>query len=86
MWRRLDKKFGQPSLLIDVIMNEVREIQCVNEDDQRAFIQLVNVTEKGYADLRRLKLEKEMSNSLTVSLIERKLPPSIIRECMRWLT
>ena len=43
----------------------------------KGFLELVNLIEKGYAELRRLNLEREMSNSVTVSIIEAKLPPSI---------
>ena len=67
-------------MLIDVVMNEVRCINYIREEDNNGFIQLVNIIEKGYADLRRLKLDKEMSNSITVSMVEEKLPSSIKRE------
>ena len=70
IWERLDKKHGQPSLLIDIIMNEVKEAPLFTNEDFKGFIELVNVIEKGYADLKRLSLEREMSNSITVSVIE----------------
>ena len=70
MWQRLDKRFGQPSRLIDVVMNEVRSLDHIQEEDYSGFIQLVNIVEKGHADLLRLNLEKEISNSFTVGIIE----------------
>ena len=80
IWRRLDKKYGQPSLLIDIIMNEIKDIPSVKENDPEGFIQFVNVIERGYTDLKRLDLEKEMSNSVTVSMLEGRLPPTIKRD------
>ena len=66
-------------MLVDIVMNEVRKIH-INEGDSKNFIQFVNVIERGYADLCTLNIEKEMSNSITVSMIEEKLPNDIRRE------
>ena len=80
IWKRLDERFGNPSLLIDAIMNEIRSIGHVKEGNSKEFIRVVNIIEKGYLDLKRLKLEKEMSNTVTVSLLESRLPVDIKRE------
>ena len=64
IWERLDKKYGQPSLLIDLIMNEVKEAPLVTNEDFKGFIELVNVIEKGYAGLKRLSLEREICQTL----------------------
>ena len=61
-------------------MNEIKEISSVKEYDKKGFIQYVDIIERGYTDLKRLKLEREMSNSTTVSMLERRLPPTIRRE------
>ena len=52
IWERLDTKYGKPSMLIDVIMDEIRSIGKINERDPKEFIQVVHIIEKGYADLR----------------------------------
>ena len=80
MWKRLDVRFGQPSMLVDVIMNEIKTIKILNDNDMKAFIKFVDVIEKGYTDLSRLKIEKEMSNAVTVSMLEERLPAVIKRE------
>ena len=80
IWDRLDKRFGQPSLLIDIIMEEIRSIGYMKEENTEEFIRVVNIIEKGYTDLRRLKSEMEISNSITVSMLEVRLPPMIKRE------
>ena len=33
MWKRLDVRFGQPSMLVDVIMNEIKTIKIINDND-----------------------------------------------------
>lgn len=80
IWERLDKRYGQPSFLIDIIMNEIKEIPSVMENDSKGFIQFVNIIERGYTDLKRLSLQQEMSNSVTVSMLEGRLPPTIRRD------
>ena len=80
IWERLAKRYGQPLFLIDIIMNEIKEIPSVMENDPEGFIQFVNVIERGYADLARLNLQQEMSNSVTVSMLEGRLSPTIRRD------
>ena len=80
MWRRLDDKYGKPSKLVDVIMYDIKKLKMVREGEEKSFIDLVDVIERGYQDLCRLKLEKEMSNNTIVSLIEQKLPRDIAKD------
>ena len=77
MWQRLDEIYGDPSLVTDLILNEIKRMQPVEEGDNKAFIELVDTVDMGYRDLLRLNIETEISNSQTVSLIEEKLPISI---------
>ena len=83
MWKRLDSKFGQPSMLIDIVMDEIKTIKYINDNDMKGFIKFVEIIETGYDDLCRLKIEKEMSNSVTVSMLEERLPAVIKREWSR---
>ena len=80
MWERLDNKFGRPSLLVDVIMNDIKKMQRVKDGDDRGLLNLVDVVERGYSNLSRINIEKQMSNSITLSIIEEKLPGNIRRE------
>ena len=80
MWGRLDDKFGRPSLLVEVIMNDVRRIARVNEGDNKSLLELIGIVERGNSSLSRVNMEKEMSNSITLSMIEEKLPVTIRRE------
>ena len=83
MWKRLDEKYGGPSKLVDVGMYDIKKLRAIREGDDKRFIDLVDVVEKGYRDLLRLGIEQEMSNTSTVSIIEEKLPKDIRREWSR---
>ena len=83
MWDRLDNKYGRPSLLVDTIMNDIKKLQCISEGDDNALLKLVDIVDRGYANLKRLEIETHMSNSITLSIIETKLPSNIRREWSR---
>ena len=80
MWNRLDDKFGRPALLVEVIMNDVHRIPRANEGDNKGLLELVDIVERGYSSLCRVEMEKEMSNSITLSMVEEKLPGAVRRE------
>lgn len=80
IWERLDERYGSPSLLVDVIMNEIKSIGVVLDGDSSNLITFVNTIERGYSDLKRLNLEREISNSVTVGMLEGRLPPVTRRE------
>ena len=80
IWERLDEVYGRTSTLADVVMNDIRRLRIVNEDDDRRFIELVDTLESGYRDLKRVNIQSEIANTTTVSLVEEKLPKSIKRE------
>ena len=80
MWNRLDDKFGRPSLLVDVIMNDIKKMRRVRDGDNKSLLHLVDIVERGYSSLSRLKIEKEMSNAITLSIIEERLPGNVRRE------
>eukprot|EP00794_Sanderia_malayensis_P021205 gene21205-23287_t len=83
MWKRLDEKYGRTSKLADVVMFDIKRLRVVKEGDDRRFIELVETVEKGYRDLLRVGIEREISNTSTVSIIEEKLPRDIRREWSR---
>ena len=79
MWRRLDKKFGSPSRMIDAIMSDINNIGIIGNHDDVSFIKFVDTIEQGYRDLSRLNLQNEISTTTVISMIERKLPRDIRR-------
>ena len=69
MWKRLDEKYGKPSKLADVVMYDIKKLRPIRQGDNKRFIDLVDVVEKGYRDLLRVGIEREISNTSTVSII-----------------
>ena len=80
IWNRLDEKYGDPSRVADMVINDVRRLKYIKEGDNKAFMVLVETIERGYRDLVLLGIEKEISNTGTVSIIEERLPRDIRRE------
>ena len=59
---------------------DIKNLKAVKDGDDKAFLDLVNVVERRHYDLARIKMESEVSNNATVSLIEGRLPHTIRRE------
>ena len=83
MWERLDSKYGDPAKVADAIINSIQNVKCIKEGEHKKFIQFVNVIEEGYRDLRNLKLEKEIITTSSISIIEKRLPPDVMKEWAR---
>ena len=80
IWKRLDEKYGYPYKLADMVIIDVRKCRYIREGDVKAFVVFVETVERGYRDLEILEMEKEISNTGTVSFIEERLPRDIRRE------
>ena len=60
MWKRLDEKYEKPSKLADVVMYDIEELRAIREGDDKRFIDLVDMIEKGCHDLLRVGIEQEI--------------------------
>lgn len=80
MWKRFNEKYGDPAKLTDTITNTIQDISPIKEGENKRFIQFVDAVEDGYKDLKRLGLEREITTTSSVSIIERKLTANIKRE------
>ena len=60
MWKHLNKKYGQPSKLADIVVLDIKNLKAVRDGDDQAFLDLVNIVERGYYDLARIKVESEV--------------------------
>ena len=80
MWKRLDEKYGDPAKAADVIMCAIQNMKPIREGENKKFVKFINVIDDGYRDLRRLGLEKEITTTSSVSIVERKLPNDVKRE------
>lgn len=65
---------------MDAIINTIKDIRPIKEGEIKRFRELVDAIEDGYKDLKRLGLEREITTTSSVSIIERKLPANIKRE------
>ena len=86
MWKRLDEKYGDPAKVVDVIMNDIQNTRNIKDGENRRLIEFVNIIEDGYRDLKRLGLEKEITTTSSVSIIEKKLPTDLKKEWSKLVT
>ena len=80
MWKRLDEKYGDHAKVADVVMYSIQNIKPIREGENKKFIEFINVIDNGYRDLRGLGLEKDITTTSSVGIIERKLPNDVKRE------
>ena len=83
MWRHVDEMYGDPAKITDVIINSIQRVKAIKEGEDKRFVEFVEVIESGYRDLLRLGLEKEITTTSSVSIIEKRLPADIRREWAR---
>jgi len=86
MWKRLDDKYGDPAKLVDVIMNTIQNTRNIRDSENNRLIELINVVEDGYRDSKRLGLEKEITTTSSVSVIEKKLPTDVKKEWAKFVS
>ena len=86
LWKRLDEKYGDPTKVVDVIMNAIQNTRNVRDGEKNRLIELINVVEDGYRDLKRLGLEKEITTTSSVSVIEKKLPTDVKKEWAKFVS
>ena len=80
MWKRLDEKFGNPKKITDTIINDIKRLEIIKEGESKKFVAFVDLSEDSYRDLKRLKLEKEITTTNSVGIIESKLPSDVRKD------
>ena len=80
MFYRLDTTYGDPRKFVDVVVQELKSIRPIPDGDSKKFIDMANVIERCWLDLRRMDLSEEMNTVTMVSMVERLLPPTQKRE------
>ena len=83
MFKRLDEKYADNRKLVDVVINELKNIRPINEGDSKGFINLANKVERCWLDLKGMNLEKEMNTASMCSYIEKVMPSTQKRD---WVT
>ena len=71
MWHRLQLKYGRPERLTDSILCDIQKLKVIADGDHVNFINSVEVIERCYLDLKRMKLEREMNTVTMVNEIEK---------------
>ena len=80
---------GEPLEIIKSVDDDVEEMWCrlkdrygraVLDGEDTKYKNMVDVIESRYHDLKRANMEREISNTIVISLIEVKLPRLIRRE------
>lgn len=54
MWKRSDGKYGDPTKVVDVIMNAIQNTRNIRDGENNRLVELINFVEDGYRDLKRL--------------------------------
>ena len=80
MWEKLDDKFGSASKIVDYVITDIKYLKPVLEGNSPKLLELIDVLERGWYDLKKVDKEKEIENVTVITLIEKLLPPNIMRE------
>ena len=80
IWNRLDEKYGQPSMLAELVMNEIKRYKSITDADDKGLVDFIELIEGSYNNLKLVDMQQEISNLSVVSLIEEKLPNMIRRK------
>lgn len=80
MLKRLDEKYGDPAKVVDVIIDSINAVKVIKDGEHKRFVEFVNIVEDAYRDLVILGLEKEITTTSSVSIIEKKLPADVRKE------
>lgn len=70
----------------DVIIVSVQQVKPIKEGENKRFIEFVELVDNGHRDLLRLGLEKEITTTSFVSIIEKKIPENIRRDWARLIS
>jgi hypothetical protein len=77
MWERLDDEYGDVAVVTDSIIDEITRFKPLKDGENLRFVEFVDVVESGYRDLKRLHMEREITTTSSVSIIEKRLPPKV---------
>ena len=74
MMGKLEEVYGDPRKLVDLVINDIKTLDIISENDNLAFIQMVKTIELCHLDLKKVSLETEMNSITIVSMIEKYCP------------
>ncbi|MPC53227.1 hypothetical protein E2C01_047116 [Portunus trituberculatus] len=80
MFRRLDQRYADPVTLTDCVTDQLKRFKPIPEGNTARFVETVEIIEKCWTDMKKNKLEDQMSTVMVISLIEKILPSHQRRE------
>ena len=80
MWERLEEKFGSAPKIIDYVVNSIKTLKPVPENNNSKMLELINTLERGWYDLKKLKKENEIENITVITYIEKLLPSNTMHD------
>ena len=82
IWEKLTDRYGDKLHLVEVVIKELNEIPAMKGSDDRKFISMVDVLEKGLQDLAAIDARAEIANAYTLKMLEGKLSRTLY---LNWL-
>lgn len=76
MFSKLEQKYDNHRKIFDLIISDLRALKPLAEGDDKGLIKTVEVVERCYLDLKKMKLEAEMDSTNVLGLVERIFPPT----------
>lgn len=80
MMKRLDFKYGRPQTLVDSVLKDLKNIKKIEDNDPKKFVQMVDIVERSYLDLKKVDQADEMNTMSMLGQFEKKLPPTRMHE------
>lgn len=80
MMKKIDDRYGNPSKLVEAILSDIKDLKPVLEGSSKGFIEVVDIVERAYLDLKKIKLCVEMNTVTMVTHVEKLLPAVQKRE------
>lgn len=79
LWKRLNDRYGRTSKLKESIMYNIKRTNPIKECEEKKLVEFVDFIERTHHDLADKKIERELSNTTVISLLEEKFPKNIRR-------
>ncbi len=72
-WEKLDREYGDPRIVSDVLLSDLEKVKPVDEFDYAHFVQYHALIEKIFSMLTKLNRPGDLDNTPTLSAMEKKL-------------
>ena len=68
---RLIQKYGNQRKIVDLIISDLHALKPVADGDDKGLIKMIDTVETCYLDLKKVKLQAEMSSTNVLGMVER---------------